>query len=133
MRGVPPHEVMPDKTMIPTLGSKYEDYEPARDQTQCFPPELRRPIPVETAGGKDSANVAMTTLHINTPLGELHFVTLWRCLNSAIKMTKMRTNTVAEFKRAEKVCIRAFHYLAGHIMAKKEDDYEKARCARIAH
>ena len=132
MKGVPPNEVMPDKTMVPTLGSKYGDYEPARDQTPCFPPELRRPIPVETAGGKESANRALSTLHINVVLEELHFVTLWRCLNSAIRMAKMRTQTVPEVKRAEKVCIRAYHYLASHIMAKHEDDYEQARRARVA-
>ena len=46
----------------------------------------------------------------------------------------LRPSTIdqAEFARAEKICIRAYNYLAGHIMAKKEDDYEKARCMRLA-
>ena len=95
MKGPQPRDVRPYKTMVPTLSTKYEDYESLRDLTPCFPDSLRHPIPVETTAGKQSANRALTTLHINSDIGVLHFVTLWRCYEKAVKMAKLKSSTDA--------------------------------------
>ena len=123
----------PYKTMVPTLSEKYEDYEPLRDQTPCFLYHLRRPISVETAAGKRSANRALTALNINSEIEETHFVILWRSFDRAMKMAKHTTHDEVGLRRAERVCIRAYNYIAGHIMAMKNEDYERARITRVAH
>ena len=98
----------PYKTMVPTLSEKYEDYEPLRDQTPCFLYHLRRPISVETAAGKRSANRALTALNINSEIEETHFVSLWRSFDRA-----NTTHDEVGLRSAERVCIRAYNLLPG--------------------
>ena len=131
MAGSPRRNEKPYKKMVPTLSEKYEDYEPLRDHIPCFPRELRRPIPVETDAGKQSADRALRALKISSTLDEMQFVNLWRGYERAVKMAKWAGHSESDQLRAEKMCVKAYHYIAGHIMAMHQEDYEKARVARV--
>ncbi len=48
-------------------------------------------------------------------------------------MAKHETNDEVGLRSAEKVCVRAYNYIAGHIMARKQEDYERAGNTRVAH
>ena len=124
---------LPYQTMVPTLSEKYEDYEPLRDRVPCFPYELRRPISTETEAGKQNANRALRALKITIDLKDMQFLNLWRGFARGMKLAKMMTHEEVDQRKAERVCIRAYHYIAGHLMAMHHEDYEKARVARVAH